>query len=102
MSSAPHSPSRNKRRSHAQWQNIMQQFVDSGLPASQFCKQHHLRYPNFSKWRLRLRTELPTPAANNPLSAFIELGSTAAEVETSGWHIVLKLGNGVELCLTQR
>jgi hypothetical protein len=101
MSSLPHSVSRSKRRSRAQWQNILQQFADSGLSASQFCKQHHLRYPNFSKWRLRLSTGLSTPAANTSLPAFIEMDSIAP-VGACGWHIVLKLGNGVELCLTQR
>lgn len=92
-----------KRHSKAQWQAIVEQYQASGLSGTQFCKAHGIAYASFCKWRQRFL--LPENAHIEcskmaPLTQFIDVGSLSHQAEKP-WHIVLKLGNGVELCLSQ-
>jgi transposase-like protein len=88
------------RRSQQQWQNIINDFTESGLSGAQFCKQNDIRYASFSKWRKRL-TQNRNPLEQSA-SSFIDLGQLTDNTDASSWHITLKLGNGIELVLSQR
>ncbi|WP_422822669.1 IS66 family insertion sequence element accessory protein TnpA, partial [Vreelandella titanicae] len=43
-----------KHRTPEQWQALVDQHRDSGLSASQFCKQENIGYSSFCNWRKRL------------------------------------------------
>jgi len=93
-----------KRRTPAQWQQLVEQWQDSGLSATRFCKIHEIGYASFCNWRKRL-TEAAFQAgpATTAEPAFIDLSTLQSPDSTSdtGWNIVLSLGNGVELRLSQ-
>ena len=95
-----------------QWQKTIADFQKSGLSGAAFCKAHDVVYANFNYWKKRFRTTArkkitPKPltqvAMTHSLPSFLELSHKplAKNVQDmpGAWHIVLKLGNGVELCL---
>ena len=100
-----------KHRTPEQWQALINQHRNSGLSIEQFCRQHKLARSCFYKWRKRLSEQTiqnpnqPTvakPSATQEtnfldLSALVDASPTANQ----GWDIVLSLGNGVELRLSQ-
>ena len=89
-----------KHRTSEQWQTLVDQQRSSGLSAVQFCKQEGIGYACFCNWRKRL-SENPTAQAPEPDEAdFLDLSSLMG-ASGSGWNIVLSLGNGVELRLSQ-
>lgn len=89
------------RRSQAQWQAIIDEFQQSGLSGTKFCSKNTIPYASFSKWRQRL-TKRPAKSSEKPTTDFIDLGLLHGHPNISGnWQITLKLGNGVELCLSQ-
>lgn len=84
-------------RSAAQWQHFIGLWQASGQSAAQFCKAHDLGYVSFCKWRQRLVSdELQTSPAQ-----FIDLSTLTQPATATRWNIVLCLGNGVELKLSQ-
>ena len=89
------------RTSASQWQQLVEQQQTSGLSAARFCRDKHIAYASFCYWRRRLLAESTgsqiTPTAD---PAFIDL-ETLLPDNTRPWHIVLRLGNGIELCLNQ-
>lgn len=89
-----------QRRTPAQWQTIVDDFVASGLSGQQFCQQNNIKYASFCKWRQRLLS-VPEKTPMNEAASFLDL-STLGDGNASSWHITLKLGNGVELVLSQR
>lgn len=94
---------RQKRKSQAQWQAVIEQYQASGLSGSQFCQAHDIAYGSFCKWRQRLmpQTTLPTERDERvSLAPFIDVSALTRSTEKP-WHIILKLGNGVELYLSQ-
>lgn len=88
----------SSRRTPAQWQNLIEQWQHSGQPATQFCKDNEVAYASFCKWRQRLNGE-QAPVGPDAAPRFIDLG--ALQSDAHHWHIVLSLGNGVELKLSQ-
>lgn len=91
------------RRSAEQWQSLIDQWQASGQSAKQFCKEQALGYASFCQWRKRLsRPEEKTATAqpNTSEPSFIDLASLGSS-QPGGWHIVLSLGGGVELTLSQ-
>ena len=93
------------RRSPEQWQALIQQWQESGLSAPQFCEQHEIGYASFCNWRKRFNTQ-DSPAEESSAEAqFIDLQSLTSTSTSSpnskSWNIVLCLGNGVELRLSQ-
>lgn len=89
-----------KRRSLEQWQALVEQQQQSNQSARQFCEDNRIGCVSFCKWRQRILA--PDIDHSDPDSApqFIDLGALASRSPGS-WNIVLKLGNGVELCLNQ-
>ncbi len=88
-------------RTRDQWQTILDDFVASGLSAPQFCKQHNLPYGSFANWRQKLSVSTTTNATEPSPASFLDLSALAGASSENHWHITLKLGNGVELVLSQ-
>lgn len=89
---------RYQRHNAAYWENILAEFHQSNQSAPKFCEGRGIAYASFCKWRQQSAAKDKT-AVKNP-SAFIDLQSLATTADPS-WHIVLKLGNGVEVVLSQ-
>ena len=92
-----------KHRTQEQWQVLVDQQRDSGLSAMQFCKQENIGYASFCNWRNRLPEASAGDASSSDESGFLDLSSLVggSPASGSGWNIVLSLGNGVELRLSQ-
>lgn len=91
------------RRSTEQWQSLVDQWRQSGHSAKQFCKEQGLGYASFCQWKRRLAQsdeKATADEASSPEPSFIDLASLGAS-QPGGWHIVLSLGGGVELTLSQ-
>lgn len=86
------------RRTPAQWRTLIDQWQQSGQPGTHFCKDKSIGYASFCKWRKRLSDE-QSQTDHNTAPQFIDLAALRAECGI--WHIVLSLGNGVELKLSQ-
>lgn len=85
-------------RTSAQWQHLVKQWQTSNQSAVQFCKERDIGYASFCNWRKRL-TDNESQQESQGAVQFIDLGSLPSS--TSSWNIVLSLGNGVELRLSQ-
>ena len=92
-----------KHRTPEQWQFLVDQQRDSGLSAMQFCKQENIGYASFCNWRKRLSDHPVSVDSNSSEAGFLDLSSLMGASPSSGpgWNIVLSLGNGVELRLSQ-
>lgn len=94
---------RQKRKSQAQWQAIIEQYQASDVSGTQFCQAHDIAYGSFCKWRQRLLPQTRSPVEGDgitSLAPFIDVSALTHSAEKP-WHIILKLGNGIELCLSQ-
>lgn len=87
------------RRTQDQWKALVEQWEKSNKSAREFCDEQGLGYASFCQWRKRLKA-IPRPASAEPEASFIDLAALSSSVN-GGWHIVLSLGNGVELKLSQ-
>lgn len=91
-----------KHRTPKQWQTLVDQQRDSGLSAPQFCKQEGVGYASFCNWRKRLSAQTNSGTSDSGEAGFLDLSSLMGATSTGpGWHIVLSLGNGIELRLSQ-
>ena len=90
------------RRTTEQWLALIEQWQSSGQSAARFCDAQAIGYASFCSWRKRLADDQasPTAAADQDVS-FIDLGALSSSGEGRAWNIVLSLGNGVELRLSQ-
>lgn len=87
------------RRTPAQWQDLLDQWRDSGLSAVRFCENHGIGYASFCNWRKRRSND---PASSTDAApSFIDLGTLSSISETRGWNIVLSLGHGIEIRLSR-
>lgn len=92
--------SNTPRRSADQWQALVEQWQNSGLSALRFYQEKEVGYASFCQWRKRFAEHTATSAKAEP--NFIDLASLAQSPSQAGsWHIVLSLGNGIELTLSQ-
>ena len=92
------------RRTPEQWHAIIDDFSGSDLSGSAYCKQHQIQYASFSKWRQKLRPSTKAvQLVRQTSNSFIDLASLTDQKtqDAPAWHITLKLGNGVELVLSQ-
>ena len=92
-----------KHRTPDQWQALVNQQRDSGLSARQFCEQENIGYASFCNGRKRLSDPSTNDSAGSSEASFLDLSSLMDTSQSSGpgWNIVLSLGNGVELRLSQ-
>lgn len=92
-----------KHRTPEQWQALVDQQRASGLSAPQFCKQEHIGYASFCNWRKRLSGRSTGDSSDSGEAGFLDLSSLMSTSQSSSpsWNIVLSLGNGVELRLSQ-
>ena len=92
-----------KHRTPEQWQVLVDQQRSSGLSAMQFCKQENIGYASFCNWRKRLSDHSVSVDSDSSDAGFLDLSSLMGASPSSGpgWNIVLSLGNGVELRLSQ-
>ncbi|MEN9847411.1 MAG: hypothetical protein RL368_151 [Pseudomonadota bacterium] len=87
-----------QRHNATYWEKVIADFQQSTLTAPKFCDAHGIAYASFCKWRHQFSTK--EKVTENSPSTFIDLQSLATTTHPS-WNIVLKLGNGVELVLSQ-
>ncbi|WP_300499690.1 IS66 family insertion sequence element accessory protein TnpB [Marinobacter sp.] len=92
-----------KHRTPEQWQALVDQQRTSGLSAPQFCKQENIGYASFCNWRKRLSDPSTDDSADSDDASFLDLSSLMGTSPSFGpvWNVVLSLGNGVELRLSQ-
>lgn len=96
-------PQKHQRRSPEQWHSIIEQQLESGLSAPQFCKEQNIGYASFCVWKRRIQSEHSGASVESTRAKpaqFIDL-SSLSHSDTAGWRITLRLGNGVELELSQ-
>lgn len=91
---------KRQHRSRQEWQSLIDQHQQSGLSAAQFCKEQHIPYASFCNWKRRLQADANGITNETASSDFIDLSSLSPSAN-HGWRITLKLGNGVELELSQ-
>lgn len=92
------------RRTADQWQAVIERFNQCEQSGAAFCRDNGIAYASFCKWRQRYSSTGSSAKDNADLSvpAFIDLSLLPQKsLSQTQWHIVLKLGNGVELCLSQ-
>jgi transposase-like protein len=84
-----------KRRTRAEWKQILSDYEASGLTQRRFCDEHGVAYSSFCNWRKRLSQE-------NGASPLIELPMDLKVAEMSGtndsasdWRVELDLGQGM-------
>lgn len=94
---------RRQRRTAEQWRVLIDQQHKSGLSAMAFCQQHELGYASFCNWRKRFAGDESADQIEPGDSRFVDVSSLVKDSQSAspGWHIVLSLGNGVELRLSQ-
>ena len=105
---------RIKRRNRSEWEQLIQAYKVSGLSSKQFCLANDLGYASFCQWRRRLSNEVENShrgdSTETVSSSFIDIsglsplshGAVGSSPSSTSWQIVLKLGNGIELCLNQQ
>lgn len=83
-----------RRRTRAQWQQLIEGQPGSGLSISDYCAEHQLAVSNFYLWRKKLAA-----VANEEQGATHWLSLTPGRVEGScqDWQIELSLPGGVML-----
>lgn len=86
------------RRSAAQWREIVQQFVDSGLSATAFCKRNELAYGTFIRWRHELSLHKEALSPDKPSADWLPIDLTdPIDGPERTWEIELELPGGVQL-----
>ena len=88
-----------RRRTRKQWLQLIEEWQRSGESAKHFCTERSISYASFCQWRKRLSATAPA-TEQEAAPGFIDLGALT-QGRAGGWHIVLSLGNGVELRLSQ-
>lgn len=90
-----------KYRSREQWQSIINDFAQSTLSAPAYCEQNNIPCGSFAKWRPKLSRQSGQLGPSSVPPVFLDLGALPSSMSDAAWHITLKLGNGVELVLSQ-
>ena len=92
------------RRSRAQWEELVELQLSSGLSAPKFCEEAGVSYQSFMSWRKKFATR---EVNSNDSPKFIELTTpdNIAESEhstsSSQWQVELDLGHGIQLRIAQ-
>lgn len=91
-------PTRNKRRTVAQWQSLLSEQSRSGLSIKSFCAARGIGCSTFSNWKSRLAN---VRESSEQSTHFVEL-SPPAVAAVSDWDIELILGNDIVLRIARR
>ena len=86
---------RRQRKSRSQWQEIINDQIESGMEVKSYCHAHQIPIDGFRKWR---RTLSPQSITSN--DRFIEIPTNEGIDQlddTVGKRIELDLGNGMTL-----
>jgi putative transposase len=86
---------RRRRRTHSEWQQLLEAQANSGLGPTAFCQANGVSLASFQQWKRKLADETPDESG----TPWVELGTLAAS-SVSGWDIELQLGDGI--CLRLR
>ena len=87
---------RQPRRSRSQWQEIINDQIESGMEMESYCHAHKIPIDGFRKWRRILN---PSQSIT-PKDRFIEIPlhkSVERQDDAIGKRIELDLGNGMTL-----
>ncbi len=88
-------------RSQGQWKALLEEFSNSGLTKSAFCKKHRIATSSLYRWQ-QLFAE-PAGGATDFIDVTQPLSSTPRPVPTfvrdSDWQVELELGAGIVLRL---
>lgn len=88
---------KRKQRSQTQWLSLINQQQESGLTASQFCRQHGLNPQYFSKRKRQLGLEAEPVSGSQP---FVKLQHPSKQLSmTMGANLVLSY-EGIQLQLS--
>jgi hypothetical protein len=86
----PRNRNRRKRRTEAEWTEILRRYESSGLASRGFCRREGLALSSFLRWRRRLGSVGNTE--------FVELVPTSSPgVPLANWSLDVSLPNGVSL-----
>ena len=85
-----------KRRTRAQWQELVDKQAESELSVSEFCTHHDLTVSNFYLWRKKLSDDSQSLAPQDNWLAF-DMPARANQNAGSTWEIELALPGGVVL-----
>ena len=83
----------SRKRSRADWEQLMARYEASEVSQRAFCAQHGLAYSSFCYWRKQLRAAVSAEAG---VPALVEL-SMGHSSTTPSWRVELDLGQGVVL-----
>ncbi|MDP6599605.1 MAG: hypothetical protein QGI86_27695 [Candidatus Poribacteria bacterium] len=86
---------RSYRRSREEWQQLVEQFEQSGLNQKEFCDSNDVNYDRLGFWKRRLRK------LDSTSNLFVEMTKqiTPPVTSNSAWDVELDLGNGTVLRL---
>ena len=97
---------RRTRRSHAQWQRLLERAAQSPLSIEAFCRAEDVSTASFYSWRKRLAAVTSGASVAEPTAEdgmFLDLGVLGTEVgDSARWDIELELGAGMVLRLRRR
>lgn len=83
------------KRSCEQWRQIVEDYEASGIGAAEFARREGLNPNTFSWWRSELRRRTPDVRGER----LTLVGLTASSPRTLAEPVVLRLPDGLELCV---
>lgn len=82
------------RRTHEQWQELIDKQPQSGLTITDYCAQHGLTVSGFYQWRKKLQGE----SASLPTSTqWLSFPAPTSSSSVNDWQLELSLPGGVVL-----
>ena len=93
-------PRTRHMRTHRQWKALLNEFNDSGLTRSAFCKKHRIATSSLYRWQQIFAEQ---SGASDFIDVTQPLSSTTpptpAPTPDNDWHVELELGAGIVLRL---
>ena len=82
-----------RRRSEAEWRELVERFEGSGQTRERFCAEQGVALSSLGYWRRKVHQGVCHPPAGRPEAVFVELQSA----HSSPWDVELELGAGMVL-----
>jgi hypothetical protein len=67
-----------KEEHRTYWKQVVDEQIQSGLPASSFCRKHNLKVSQFYRWSRKFKNHTPI----RPSDGFIELIPSSKDAES--------------------